>query len=53
MVSGSRLSSLRAMAWSDGKLARTEAEKESNSLDESFIDWRLFAGRSEPRAGAP
>ena len=23
MVSGSRLSSLRAMAWSDGKLART------------------------------
>src|SRR5262249_1693591 len=26
-----------------GKLARTEAEKESNSLDESFVDWRLFA----------
>ena len=27
----------------DGKLARTEAEKEGNSLDENFIDWRLFA----------
>jgi radical SAM PhpK family P-methyltransferase len=27
----------------DGKLARTPSEPENNSLDENYIDWRLFA----------
>jgi radical SAM PhpK family P-methyltransferase len=30
----------------DGSLARTAAERESNSLAENFIDWRLFAGET-------
>lgn len=48
LKSGGDLSRVPNLVYRDasGRLARTGTEKETNSLDEGYIDWRLFGGEN-------